>query len=110
MPGSSNIRTGREEFYSLPELMDMGIDAALEACADMKVVSQRMQVLQRLGLGYLTLGEETPGLSGGEAQRLKAGQRNGENAGGFRVRFRRTDHRAASAGCAGIAGRFPGLD
>jgi len=62
-------RQGRA--YSLPELMDMGIDAALEACADMKVVSQRMQVLQRLGLGYLTLGEETPGLSGGEAQRLK---------------------------------------
>ena len=34
-------------------------------------VRQRLQVLQELGLGYLTLGEETPGLSGGEAQRLK---------------------------------------
>lgn len=69
-------RQGRA--YSLPELMDMGIDAALEACADMKVVSQRMQVLQRLGLGYLTLGEETPGLSGGEAQRLKLASEWGE--------------------------------
>lgn len=54
---------------------------------------------------------------GGDARSLRrrgaaveGGQRNGENAGGFRVRFRRTDHRAASAGCAGIAGRFPGLD
>lgn len=56
---------------SLPELMDKNIDSALEFCMDMKVVSQRLQVLKSLGLGYLTLGEETPSLSGGEAQRLK---------------------------------------
>ena len=59
------------EFHSLPELMDMDISDALAACADLKTVRQRMTVLQELGLGYLTLGEETPGLSGGEAQRLK---------------------------------------
>ena len=59
------------EFHSLPELMDMDISDALTACADLKTVRQRMTVLQELGLGYLTLGEETPGLSGGEAQRLK---------------------------------------
>ena len=57
--------------YSLPQLMAMDINTALPACADMKLVRQRLQVLQSLGLGYLTLGEETPSLSGGEAQRLK---------------------------------------
>ncbi len=55
----------------LPELMAMDIHTALEACADMKLVRQRLQVLEDLGLGYLTLGEATPSLSGGEAQRLK---------------------------------------
>ena len=59
------------EFYSLPELMDMDVSDALAACNDLKTVRQRLQVLQELGLGYLTLGEQTPGLSGGEAQRLK---------------------------------------
>lgn len=59
------------EFYSLPELMDMDINDALAACNDLRTVSQRLQVLKDLGLGYLKLGEDTPGLSGGEAQRLK---------------------------------------
>lgn len=59
------------EFYSLPELMDMDVNSALDACADLKIVSQRLAILRDLGLGYLTLGEETPSLSGGEAQRLK---------------------------------------
>lgn len=59
------------EFYSLPELMDMDVSDALAACNDLKTVRQRLQVLQELGLGYLTIGEQTPGLSGGEAQRLK---------------------------------------
>ena len=56
---------------SMPELMDMDIHSALEFCRDMKLVRERLKVLGGLGLGYLTLGEETPGLSGGEAQRLK---------------------------------------
>ena len=59
------------ESYSLPEIMDMDVKQALSACGDMKTVSARLQVLQDLGLGYLTLGEATPSLSGGEAQRLK---------------------------------------
>jgi len=62
-------REGRS--VSLPELMDMDINEALEFCKDMKTVSPKLAVLRQLGLGYLTLGEETPSLSGGEAQRLK---------------------------------------
>lgn len=64
--------------YSLPELMDMDVNDALEACGDLKAVRQRLQVLQELGLGYLTLGEQTPGLSGGEAQRLKLASEMGK--------------------------------
>ena len=56
---------------SLPELMDMDVNTALDFCKDMKGVGQKLGILRQLGLGYLTLGEETPGLSGGEAQRLK---------------------------------------
>lgn len=56
---------------SLPELMAMDVNTALEFCKNMKGISQKLKVLRQLGLGYLTLGEETPGLSGGEAQRLK---------------------------------------
>ena len=59
------------ESASLPELMDMDVNSALEFCRDMKTVRQRLGTLKQLGLGYLTLGEETPSLSGGEAQRLK---------------------------------------
>ena len=59
------------ESASLPELMDMDVNSAIEFCRDRKTVSQRLNVLKQLGLGYLTLGEETPSLSGGEAQRLK---------------------------------------
>ena len=64
--------------WSLPELMAMDISSALKACAHLKTVSQRLQVLQDLGLGYLTLGEETPSLSGGEAQRLKLASEMGK--------------------------------
>ena len=62
-------RDGRR--CTLPQLMAMDVHTALAACRDWKVVMQRLQVLQSLGLGYLTLGEATPSLSGGEAQRLK---------------------------------------
>lgn len=65
---ANSIKLGK---YSLPELMAMDVSDALEACKSMKLVAQRLQVLDDLGLGYLTLGEATPSLSGGEAQRLK---------------------------------------
>lgn len=65
---ANSIKLGK---YSLPELMAMDVSNALEACKSMKLVAQRLQVLDDLGLGYLTLGEATPSLSGGEAQRLK---------------------------------------
>ena len=69
-------KSGRE--YSLPDLMAMSVDEALEACADLPTLHRRLQVLHDLGLGYLTLGEETPGLSGGEAQRLKLASEMGK--------------------------------
>ncbi len=56
---------------SLPALMAKSVDEALTACGDLKTVHSRLSVLHDVGLGYLTLGEQTPGLSGGEAQRLK---------------------------------------
>lgn len=64
--------------YSLPEIMEMDINTARNACKDLKTVSGRLEVLRQLGLGYLTLGEETPGLSGGEAQRLKLASEMGK--------------------------------
>ena len=57
--------------HTLPELMAMSVDEALNACGDLPTVSSRLKTLSSLGLGYLTLGEATPNLSGGEAQRLK---------------------------------------
>ena len=65
LPNKSNAH------ISLPELMDMDVNTAIDFCRDIKSVRQKLEILKQLGLGYLTLGEETPGLSGGEAQRLK---------------------------------------
>ena len=64
--------------YSLPQLMEMDVHTALEATKDLKTVHQRLEVLEKLGLGYLTLGEETPSLSGGEAKRLKLASEMGK--------------------------------
>ena len=66
------------ERYSLPQLMEMDVNTALQATEDLKLVHQRLEVLKNLGLGYLTLGEETPSLSGGEAQRLKLASEMGK--------------------------------
>jgi len=69
-------KTGEER--SLPELMDMDVNTAMGFCRDMKNVAPKLAVLKSLGLGYLTLGEETPSLSGGEAQRLKLASEMGK--------------------------------
>ena len=60
-----------EKAFSLPELMAMTVDDTLELFKDKKKIYEKLRVLHDLGLGYLTLGEDTPALSGGEAQRLK---------------------------------------
>ena len=64
--------------WTLPDLMAMSVSSALKVCGSLKSVRQKLQVLEDLGLGYLTLGEETPGLSGGEAQRLKLASEMGK--------------------------------
>ena len=69
---------GQDKACSLPELMDLSVSEALSVCADLPVIHRRLSVLKDLGLGYLTLGEETPSLSGGEAQRLKLASEMGK--------------------------------
>ena len=69
----------RGEEYSLNELMAMDVNGALEAITGHKLITERLEILRGLGLGYLTLGEETPGLSGGEAQRLKLASEMGRS-------------------------------
>ena len=87
-PDCGGARYGKEAFrifrenkkgqrFSLPDLMAMSVDEAIAACDDLKTVRDRLAVLQSVGLGYLTLGEQTPGLSGGEAQRLKLAEEMG---------------------------------
>lgn len=76
--GKNANEAGSSETYSLPQLMSMDVNHALEVCKNLRLVRQRLQVLQDLGLGYLTLGEETPSLSGGEAQRLKLASEMGK--------------------------------
>lgn len=79
--GSIRRENASGEFHSLPELMGMDVGSALDACSDLRLISQRLRVLRDLGLGYLTLGEETPSLSGGEAQRLKLASEMGRGQG-----------------------------
>ena len=66
-PGKDSSGPG----FSLPDLMAMTVDEALDATAGLRKAHQKLATLSGLGLGYLTLGEATPALSGGEAQRLK---------------------------------------
>ena len=64
---------------SIADLMGLTIDEALEELFDLTKVTKKLQKLSDLGLGYLTLGESTPSLSGGEAQRLKLASEMGKS-------------------------------
>ena len=83
-PGCRGRRYGAEadaitwNGHTLAQLMTMSIDEALDACASLKKAHAMLQTLHDLGLGYLTLGEATPALSGGEAQRLKLASEMGK--------------------------------
>ena len=79
-PQAYEIRQTAEDgkLYALPDLMAMSIDDVLPLFSPRTAIHRRLQVLHDLGLGYLTLGEETPGLSGGEAQRLKLASEMGK--------------------------------
>ena len=98
------LPTANGEPASMADLMDMDVSTALEACADCKLVRQRLQVLKELGLGYLTLGEETPSLSGGEAQRLKLASEMGKGQADSVFVF------DEPAGCTDPAGCVPEAD
>ena len=77
------VRTSKDgRSLSLPEIMEMSVDEAMEACKDIPAVKSRLGALSGVGLGYLTLGEATPGLSGGEAQRLKLASEMGRGQAG----------------------------
>ncbi|MCM1070386.1 MAG: excinuclease ABC subunit UvrA [[Clostridium] fimetarium] len=67
--------------FSLPEIMESDIRDAIGMCGGFKTVASRIKTLESLGLGYLTLGEATPSLSGGEAQRLKLASEMGREQG-----------------------------
>ncbi|MFD9436609.1 hypothetical protein [Streptomyces sp. NPDC060002] len=60
-----------DDGLTLPQLLACTVTQAIEHTGDLNKVRSRLQTLVDLGLGYLTPGEATPALSGGEAQRLK---------------------------------------
>ena len=64
---------------SIADVMNLTIDESLEELFELKKVTSKLQKLSDLGLGYLTLGESTPSLSGGEAQRLKLASEIGKS-------------------------------
>ncbi|MEV5716798.1 excinuclease ABC subunit UvrA [Amycolatopsis mediterranei] len=69
-PEAGRVRRG-DDGLTLPEVLALTVEEALGHVGDIRRVRTRLQTLAALGLGYLTLGESTPALSGGEAQRLK---------------------------------------
>ena len=69
---------GAEHGYTLPEILSLTVKEALPLFAKQKKIYGKLSTLNDLGLGYLTLGEDTPALSGGEAQRLKLASEMGK--------------------------------
>ena len=69
----------KDGYVSLPQLMGMTVDEALGQLGGLRRASARLRTLSDIGLGYLTLGEATPALSGGEAQRLKLSSEMGRS-------------------------------
>ena len=76
---NKNIEKTRFNGLSLANIMSLTVDEALEELFELKKVTGKLQKLSDLGLGYLTLGESTPSLSGGEAQRLKLASEIGKS-------------------------------
>ncbi|MGI6229848.1 MAG: excinuclease ABC subunit UvrA [Tractidigestivibacter sp.] len=72
----------KADYVSLPELMEMTVDEALSKLGRLRKVASKLKTLSDIGLGYLTLGEATPALSGGEAQRLKLSSEIGRDQAG----------------------------
>ena len=70
---------GLERGYTLPEILSLTVKEALPLFANQKKIYGKLSTLDNLGLGYLTLGEDTPALSGGEAQRLKLASEMGRS-------------------------------
>ena len=76
---NEDIEKTRFNGLSLADIMSLTVDEALEELFELKKVTSKLQKLSDLGLGYLTLGEATPSLSGGEAQRLKLASEIGKS-------------------------------
>ncbi|WP_405287778.1 excinuclease ABC subunit UvrA [Methanobrevibacter sp.] len=76
---NKNIEKTRFNGLSLADIISLTVDEALEELFELKKVTGKLQKLSDLGLGYLTLGESTPSLSGGEAQRLKLASEIGKS-------------------------------
>ena len=72
----------RRDGFSLPDILAMSVDEARVAVRGLKKAGALLETLSGLGLGYLTLGEATPALSGGEAQRLKLASEMGRRQDG----------------------------
>ncbi len=76
---NKDIEKTKYNDLSLADIMGLTVDEALEELFGLKKVTSKLQKLSDLGLGYLTLGESTPSLSGGEAQRLKLSSEIGKS-------------------------------